>query len=380
MEPDFETLLFLPLAHVFARLIAYMCMHDGVTVAFAESFLTVPQDLAAIRPQFIVSVPRLFEKARERVHARVEAAGGPKRKLFHWALEVGVAASRVRQQRRPLPTGLRWKLAVADRLALHKVRDGFGGRLIYAVSGAAPLNPSVTEFFDACGVTILEGIGMTENTSFSNVNRLQHNKIGTVGPPGPGIEVKIAEDGEVLTRGENTMKGYFKEPQATADTIDADGWLHTGDIGEIDDEGFLRITDRKKDLIITAGGKNIAPQHIERILRMSPYISHAMAHGDRRHFVTALVTLDPEAVGKWASPRGLPTDIEALAAHPDVQALIAAEVDERNRHLASFETVKRFHIVPRDFSIEGGELTPTMKIKRKVVTEMYRKELDALYL
>jgi long-chain acyl-CoA synthetase len=221
---------------------------------------------------------------------------------------------------------------------------------------------------------------MTENTSFSNVNRLGRNKFGTVGPPGPGIEQRIADDGEVLFRGPNVMKGYHKDPEGTAEAIDGDGWLHSGDIGEIDEDGFLRITDRKKDLIITAGGKNVAPQRIERVLRTSHFIAQVVAFGDKQRYITALVTLDPDAMAEWSVRSGLEgTSLEELAVHAKVRELIASEIEERNAQLASFETVKKFHILPHDFSIEAGEMTASLKIKRKVVVEKYRAELEALY-
>ncbi|HXV77964.1 MAG TPA: long-chain fatty acid--CoA ligase [Candidatus Polarisedimenticolaceae bacterium] len=380
LEPDFCTLMFLPLAHIFARLISYCCMRNGNLVAFAEDITTVAADLKEIRPHFIASVPRIYEKVYDKVISGAERAGGVKLKLFNFAIDAGTEASRLRQAKKPIPAGLKLRHAIADRLVLHKIRDAFGGRLVWAVSGAAPLNPMIAEFFDACGVTILEGIGMTENTSFTNVNRLDNNKFGTVGQVGPGIEQRIAEDGEVLYRGANLMKGYFKDEASTAETIDEQGWLKTGDIGELDDEGFLRITDRKKDLIVTAGGKNVAPQRIERIMRTSRYIAQVVAHGDKRRYITALVTLDPENMSQWAAEHGRSgAPIAELAQDAEVVALIEHEIAERNKQLASFESVKKFHILPRDFSIEEGELTPTLKIKRKVVFERYRGELDALY-
>ncbi|RMF65159.1 MAG: long-chain fatty acid--CoA ligase, partial [Calditrichaeota bacterium] len=227
---------------------------------------------------------------------------------------------------------------------------------------------------------ILEGIGMTENTSFTNVNRYDNYKFGTVGPPGPGIEQKVAPDGEVLYRGKNVMKGYYKNPDATAEAIDKDGWLYTGDVGEIDEDNFLRITDRKKDLIITAGGKNIAPQFVERTIKTSRYISQCMAYGDRKKYLVALITLDQPQVEQWATEQGIQYNSwEELAQHPKVRELIAREVEEKNKQLASFETIKKFIIVTQDFSIDGGELTPTLKVKRKVVTERFRDQLEALY-
>jgi long-chain acyl-CoA synthetase len=379
-EDHYCTLFFLPLAHVFARALAYLCMVKCVTVAFAESFTTIGDDLRAIRPHFIPSVPRVYEKVYDRIISNAQTAGGIKLKLFNWAVGVGAQESRLRQAGKPIPALLKLKHALADRLVLHKIKAALGGRLVWAASGAAPLNKTIAEFFDACGVTILEGIGMTENTSFTNVNRLHHNKFGTVGQPGPGIEQKLAEDGEILFRGPNVMKGYFKDPEGTAEAIDEDGWLHSGDIGEIDEEGFLKITDRKKDLIITAGGKNVAPQRIERIMRTSHYISQAVAFGDRKKFISALITLDPDAMGEWAAKHGMEAaGIETLAGNPEVHDLIRREVESRNRELASFETVKKFHILPRDLTIEDGEMTPSLKIKRNVVTERYGDEIEALY-
>ncbi|MCI0694470.1 long-chain fatty acid--CoA ligase [candidate division KSB1 bacterium] len=380
LDPNFETLLFLPLAHVFARLIIYFCLNKGIAVAFAESIEKVADNLKEIRPQFVCSAPRIFEKIYTKITSSVQDAGGIKEKLFNWALGVGYQVSRLQQSKQAIPAGLKFKHNLANKLVLHKIQEAFGGRLIWAVSGSAPLNKSIAEFFHACGVLILEGIGMTENSSFTNVNRYDHNKFGTVGPVGPGIEMKLAPDGEVLYRGKGNMKGYFKNPDATAETIDKDGWLYTGDIGEIDADGFLKITDRKKELIITSGGKNIAPQRLERILRTSRFISQAMAYGDRKKYVTALVTLNHEHVEPWAKERGIAFNgFDELANHPQVKALIEAEVQTKNAELASFESVKKVAIVPQDFSIAAGELTPTLKLKRKVVTEKYRQLIEQMY-
>jgi long-chain acyl-CoA synthetase len=380
LRPDFETLLFLPLAHVFARLIVYFCLYKALTIAFVESIEKIADNLKEVRPHFVCSVPRIFEKIHERITTGVQAAGGIKEKLFNWALGVGYQVSRLQQSKQPIPAGLKLKHNLANKLVLHKIQQAFGGRLVWAVSGAAPLNKSIAEFFHACGVLILEGIGMTENTSFTNVNRYDHNKFGTVGPIGPGIEMKLASDGEILYRGPNVMKGYFKDAEATAETIDKDGWLYTGDVGEIDADGFLKITDRKKELIITAGGKNIAPQRIERILRTSPYISQVMAYGDRKKYVTALVTLNREQIEPWAKQHGIIYErFEELARHPKVKELIDAEVEKKNTELASFESVKKVVILCQDFTIADGDLTPTLKLKRKVITGKYRQMLEALY-
>ena len=250
----------------------------------------------------------------------------------------------------------------------------------WCISGAAPLNKEIAEFFHACGILILEGIGMTENTSFTNVNRLDNFKFGTVGTIGEGIEMKIAEDGEVLFRGKNVMKGYYKNPESTAETIDKEGWLYTGDIGEIDEDGFLKITDRKKDLIITAGGKNVAPQRIEKIMTTSRYISQVVTYGDKRKYLVAVITLDREQVEPWAAENGLSNhDWESLCSESKILDLIDGEVKSKNSQLASYETLKKFSIVTQDFSIEGGELTPTLKVKRKVVFEKYKTNFESLY-
>jgi long-chain acyl-CoA synthetase len=380
VEPHFCTLLFLPLAHVYARMLAYMCQRGGVTIAFAESFARIAANLEEIGPHFIVSVPRIYEKIREKVVTTAEDAGALKSKLFAWAIEVGRQAARRRLAHERLPVSLTLKHAVADRLALRKVREAFGGRLVWAASGAAPLGVETNEFFQACGVMLVEGLGMTENTSLSNANRMDHTKLGTVGPTVPGVEMTLGEDGEVLFRGPNVMKGYHNDPEATAEVIDADGWLHTGDIGEIDEDGFLTITDRKKDLIVTAGGKNVAPQRVERILRASRYISRVVACGDRRKFIAALVTLDAHHIRRWAADHGLGSkSVDELARESSVEELIEAEIAERNRELASFESVKKFRILPRELTIEDGDLTPTLKVRRKVVHEKHRDLIQQMY-
>jgi len=380
IEPYFETLLFLPLAHVFARLIAYVCVRNALPVAFAEGIPQVGENLKEVRPHFIASVPRIFEKVYDKITSGVQEAGGIREKLFNWAIGVGMEAGKYRQAGKPLPGMLGIKHKLANKLVFGKIHAALGGRLQWAVSGAAPLSKTIGEFFHACGILILEGLGMTENTSFSNVNRIEHYKFGTVGKTGPGIEMKLAEDGEILFRGENVMQGYYRSPEATAEAIDGDGWLYTGDIGEIDDDGFLRITDRKKDLIITAGGKNIAPQRVEQTLKLSKYINQIVAYGDRRKYLTALVTLEMENVKAWANESGITYKDQAeLCARPEVQALLEGEVESYNRNLASFETVKKIRILPGEFTVESGELTPSLKIKRKVVLGNYQALLDEMY-
>lgn len=380
LQPNYETLLFLPLAHVYARIIVFVNLRAAMALNFAESIEKVPENLREVRPHFFSSVPRIYEKIYDKIMSGVQDAGGLKAKLFNWALSVGYEVNRRKQAKAPVSGWLALKNNIATKLVFSKIRAAFGGRVVWAISGAAPLNKSIAEFFHACGILILEGIGMTENTSFTNVNRYDNNKFGTVGQPGPGIEQKVAPDGEVLYRGKNVMLGYYKNPEATKETIDAEGWLHTGDIGEIDDEGFLRITDRKKDLIITAGGKNVAPQRVERVLRTSRYISQVVAFGDRKKYLTAIVTLDREQLEAWAVKNGVTYGSwEELCAHEKVKAFIDAEVEEKNRELASYETVKKVCISPQEFTIESGDMTPSMKIKRKVVTKKFLRELEALY-
>jgi long-chain acyl-CoA synthetase len=376
----YVTILFLPLAHVFARLIVYLSMRAAVTLAFAESMQTVGDDLKAIRPHFFASVPRVYEKVYDKIVSGASASGGLKAKLFHWAIDVGREAGALRLQGHPVTGLLALKHRIADKLVFKKIQAALGGRVIWTVSGAAPLNKTIGEFFHACGVLILEGLGMTENTSFSNVNRSDRCKFGTVGPVGPGVEMKVAEDGEVLFRGPNVMRGYFRNPEATAETIDADGWLFTGDVGDIDADGFLKITDRKKDQIITEGGKNIAPQRIEGILRTSQYVSQVMAYGDRRKFLVALITLDLDQVEVWATAHGVHfDDRDKLASDPRVHALVGEEIARLNQRLASFETIKKFAILDGDFTVESGELTPSLKLKRRVVSERHIDRIEELY-
>ena len=377
-EPHFIVFIFLPLAHVFARMLIYASMHNTTTAAIDGDFNTLPQTLQEIRPHYVPCVPRVFEKIHDKIHAAAQAAGGLKAKLFTWAVGIGLQVSRLKQANASIPTWLALRYKIADVLVFRKVRAAFGGRLVFAISGSAPLNIELAEFFHGCGILILEGIGMTENTSFSNVNRIDNNRFGTVGPAGGGVEIKIAADGEVLIRAPNVMAGYYKNEEATRETI-VDGWLHTGDIGELEDE-FLKITDRKKDLIITAGGKNVAPQYIEQVLKRSRFISQAAAYGDRRKYLTALVTLDQDVIVPWAGRNGLADrTYEQLAGEPAVQRLITTEVERLNGQLARYETIKKFWIVPGDFSVDGGELTASMKLKRRVVVARYRDKLDELY-
>jgi long-chain acyl-CoA synthetase len=352
----------------------------GLTTAFAESIDTLARNMAEVRPMLMFSVPRVYEK----IHARVWAAGTSgsplKRAIFHWSVQVGRRVSALRQRQQPIPAWLRWQYGLAHRLVFAKLHQTVGGRLRYFVSGGAPLAQEIAEFFHAAGMLILEGYGLTETCPALTANKYDRYKFGTVGLPLPGVELRLDADGEILARGANIAKGYYKRPQETAEVFREDGWFATGDIGAFDVEGFLRITDRKKDLIITAGGKNIAPQNIENLLKTDSYISQAMVYGDRRPYLTAVLTLDPEAITTYAREQGIgETAMAALTTHPLLHKLIENRMALANQQLASYETIKKFIIAPSDFTPESGELTPTLKVKRQIVTQKYQMQLDKLY-
>ncbi len=373
-------LLFLPLAHSFGRLESFAGIYRGLTTAFAESIDKLRENLPEVRPHFICSVPRVFEKVYAGALARAEAETGVKKKIFHWALGVGKKVSKLQQARQPVPGALALQYRLADKLVFSKMRAALGGRLRFAVSGGAPLSREIAEFFHAAGILILEGYGLTETCPSLTFNRQDNFKFGSVGQAQPGVELKIAPDGEILGRGPNIARGYFKKPEATAEVFLDDGWFATGDIGQVDSEGFLFITDRKKDLIVTAGGMNIAPQNIENLLKGDPFISQVMVHGDRRPYPVALITLNPEELEKFAKEQGLlNTDPAALAKHPKVVERVSRTVEARNVELSSYAQVKKFTILPGDFTIDNGLLTPTLKVKRKVITETHKDLLDSLY-
>ena len=373
-------LLFLPLAHSFARLESFIGVHRGLTTAFAENIDKLRDNLPEVKPHFICSVPRVFEKVYAGVVARAEAGSPVKRKIFHWAVGVGREVSKLQQARRPVPPGLAFRHRLAHKLVFSKLHAALGGRLRFAVSGGAPLSKEIAEFFHAAGILILEGYGLTETCPSLTFNRLDNFRFGSVGQAQPGIEIKIAPDGEILGRGANIAKGYFKKPEATAEVFLPDGWFATGDIGRLDGDGFLYITDRKKDLIVTAGGMNIAPQNIENRLKGDPFISQAMVHGDKRPYPVALITLNPEELAKFAKAEGiLDTEPTSLAKNPKVVERVSRSVEERNDELQSYAKIKKFSILPIDFTVENGLLTPTLKVKRKLITEKYRETLDSLY-
>jgi long-chain acyl-CoA synthetase len=381
VEPQWVHLLFLPLAHSFARLESFLGVHRGLTTAFAENIDALAANLREVRPHFICSVPRVFEKVYGRILAGVEAGSPAKRRIFRWALGVGREVSRLQQQGRPIPAGLAVKRRLADKLVFSKLQAALGGRLAWAVSGGAPLSREIAEFFHAAGILVLEGYGLTETCPVATFNRPDRYRFGSVGQALPGVELRIAEDGEILIRGANVAtRGYFKQPEATAEVFEESGWFHSGDIGRLDEDGFLFITDRKKDLIITAGGINIAPQNIENMLKADPFISQVMVSGDRRPYPVAVITLNPDELTKFARDHGiLVTDPEALARHPAVRERVGRTVEEKNTHLQSYAQVKKFAILAGDFTQEGGELTPTLKVKRRVVADKYRAAIEELY-
>ena len=373
-------LLFLPLAHSFARLESFIGVHRGLTTAFAENIDQLRDNLPETRPHFICSVPRVFEKVYAGVLAKAEAGSPIKKKIFHWAVGVGKEVSRLKQAGRPVPGSLAFKYRLATKLVFSKMRAALGGRLRFAVSGGAPLSREIAEFFHAAGILILEGYGLTETCPVLTNNREDKFKFGSVGLPLPGVEIRIAPDGEILGRGGNIAKGYFKKPDATAEVFLADGWFATGDIGKLDEDGFLFITDRKKDLIVTAGGMNIAPQNIENLLKGDPFVSQVMVYGDRRPFPVALITLNPDELAAFAKAEGILTpDPAALAQHPKVMERVSRIVEERNAELQSYAKIKKFTILAVDFTVENGFLTPTLKVKRKVIRDKYQDALDQLY-
>jgi len=379
IEPEDVTYLYLPLAHSFALLIQLGSFDLGSTIAYWERDpLKILPNMAELKPTYFPSVPRIFEKIYTAATSGMEKAGGLKKAIFDWSINVGAKMREVERSGRRPGFLLQRKYKFADEKVLSKIRALFGGNLRLAVSGAAPINPEILRFFDAAGVLILEGWGMTETSTAATIATPDDFKIGTIGKPFPGCEVRIAEDGEILVKGPNVFQGYHKNEEATNETI-VDGWLHTGDLGEIDSDGFIKITGRKKDIIITAGGKNITPANLEAEIKQHPLVSQCVVVGDRRPYLVALVTLDPEEAATYATEQGLPDDLAQLAANPDVHASIMAHVEEINKNFARVEQVKKIAILPHDLSQETGELTPTLKVKRAVVTDKHESEIEQLY-
>ncbi len=377
--PEDTMLLYLPLAHNFGRLMHLSGAYVGYTIAFLPDPLQAAVALPQVKPTVFPSVPRVYEKIHTAVVAKFDTETGAKRKLIDWALGVGRQVSDLRRAGEPVPRGLALKHRLADRLVYAKVKARLGGRLRLAISGGAPLSPEIAAFFHAIDILLVEGYGLTECTTAASTNTHEAYRFGTVGRPLPGTEITVADDGELLIRSETVFQGYYKEPEATAEVMGADGWLRTGDIGEIDADGFVTITDRKKDIIVTAGGKNVAPQNIENDLKTSKFVSQAMVVGDRKPYVAALITLDPEALPAWAAERGLTGDLASLADTDEVRELVQGIVDDVNADRSRYEQVKRFRVLPRDFTMDDGELTPTLKLKRRAVAEHFPQELASLY-
>ncbi|MBI2568000.1 MAG: long-chain fatty acid--CoA ligase [Candidatus Schekmanbacteria bacterium] len=380
ITPDDVELIYLPLAHSFARCLEFNHIATGHVLAFAESIDKVIDNLQEVRPTVMGSVPRIFEKAQIAIAENAQAGSPVKARLFQWALSVGLDYRERQREHRPISLALAAQHALADLLVFSQIRALFGGRIRFFVAGGAPLAPDLGRFFHATGLLIREGYGLTETCPATHMNREDAFKFGTVGPAIPGVEVRIADDGEILVRGPNVSQGYLGKPEATAEAFDARGWLHTGDVGELDEEGFLRITDRKKDIIVTSAGKNIAPQNIENLLRAHRLIGQALVYGDQRNYLTALIALDPEGALAFASQKGLgTTDLQELAENDAVREAIGACVHEVNEQLASFESIKKFRILPHGLSEAEGELTPTLKLRRSAVTLKYMDFLDAMY-
>ncbi len=372
-------LSFLPLSHAFERMVSYVYLFSGVTIVFAESFDTIARDMGQVRPTVLTGVPRVYEKLHARVLEGAQAAGGAKAMMFRLALTAGLArAKAVLRGKHPDPvTSL--ASGLGDRLVFSAIRQKLGGRLRFVASGSAPLGAEVMEFFYAIGIPIIEGYGLTETAPILTFNPLNAPRVGTVGRPIKGVELRIAEDGEILARGPNIMKGYFNKPEATAAALEG-GWFHTGDIGHIDPEGYLAITDRKKDLLVTSGGKKIAPQPIETILKRSPIVAEAVLLGDRRKYAAALIVPEFKALERRLKDLGRPpAPREELIARSDVIALYQEIIDALNRELSQYERIKRIALLPREFSVDSGELTPTLKVKRKVIEERWGKQIESLY-
>jgi long-chain acyl-CoA synthetase len=381
LGPTDKQLLFLPLAHSFGKVLEVAFIRLGVITAIDGNIDDLVANLAVVRPTIMAGVPRVYEKVYNRVVTGAREGGGLKYKIFQWALDVGGRVSRLRQTGGQPAGLLAFQHRLADKLVYSKLKARLGGRLRFLVSGGAPLSRAIAEFFHACDILILEAYGLTESSAGSVGNRPERYKFGTVGIPYKGVETRIAEDGEILLRGRGIMRGYYNLPEDTAEALEADGWFHTGDIGHLDADGFLSITDRKKDILVTAGGKNIAPQNIEGQLKAAcPYVSQVVMLGDRRPFCVALITLNEETAGKWAREHGIEyKDYADLATRPAIQHLIRDGIEAVNATLASYEKIKDFHLLDHDLSQETGELTPKMSVKRKVVEAKHKEILERFY-
>jgi len=371
-----STLLFLPLAHVFARIIQVGCIKARVRLGHSADIKNLVADLGEFHPTFVLAVPRVFEKVFNTASQRAAADG--RGKIFNRAAETAIAWSRAQDEGR-VPLRVAAQHALFSRLVYGKLRAALGGRCEYAVSGGAPLGDRLGHFYRGIGLTILEGYGLTESTAALTVNQPDAQKIGTVGRPIPGTSVRIADDGELLFKGGQVFAGYWGNEEATAEALDPQGWLHTGDVGEVDEEGFVRITGRKKEILVTAGGKNVAPAVLEDRLRAHALVSQCMVVGDGQPFIAALVTIDPDSFPAWAEANGKKGSVEDLVDDPDLRAEVEQAVEDANKAVSKAEAIRKFTILPEDWTEEGGQLTPSLKLKRNVVTREFRQEIAALY-
>jgi len=374
-----DTLTFLPFAHIMGRMESLIPIFSGIVLNFAENINTVAQDIGSVGPTILVSVPRIYEKIYSKILSEVQSQPDLKKNIFQWAMAVGREYARLKSEHAVIPVFVALKYRVADQLVLSKIRTKMGGKIRLTISGGAPLARDLCEFFHACGIHIMEGYGLTETTAAITLNRPDDMCFGTVGRPFAESELRIAEDGEILVRGPVVFKEYYKNPEATKEVFQ-DGWFCTGDIGEINERGFLKITDRKKELIVTSGGKNIAPQKLENALKGSRLVSNCMVYGDKQKYIVALLTLNEAEILKWAKEKGLShASYKELSQSKEVSQLMDNEVKTANGQLASYETIKKFAILPTDFSIETGEMTPSLKVKRKVVTTKFKDYIDKMY-
>jgi long-chain acyl-CoA synthetase len=380
ISPNETVYLYLPLAHVFAIITQLGAFDTGTTIVyFGGDTKKILEEIIETHPTYLPSVPRIFEKLYTAAMKMQEGASDEDRERFRQAVKLGVEVRRRRQHGEDVPEEMREHFEQADEQIFSRVRQLFGGQVRQAVSGAAPIGPEILEFFYAAGVPVLEGWGMTESAGVGTVGTLDDFKFGTVGKPVPHCEIRISdEDGEILMRGPHVFKEYWRNPEATAETL-IDGWLHTGDVGELDEGGFLKITGRKKDIIITAGGKNLTPANLENDLKQASFISQAVMYGDRKPYPVALITLDPEEILPWAKEHGLPEDLAELAKNQEVQEMVQKELDRANSNYAQVEQVKRFEIIDHDLSIDEGELTPTLKVKRNVIYDRYHDLFEGMY-
>ena len=372
---------FLPLSHVLERMAGFYTMvYAGVGIAFAERMDTLARDLLEVKPQIIISVPRVYEKFYAAALSTAMSKGWPSRDIFFWARRVAVAVAQHRVEGRPLGAGLALQRALAEALVFKKIRARLGGRMEFMISGGAPLSVKINEFFNGVGLEICEGYGLTETSPVLTCNTPEHKRFGSVGKVIPDTEVRIAEDGEILVRGPQVMQGYWNQPETTAEVLDADGWFATGDIGDFDEDGYLFIKDRKKDIIVTAGGKNIAPQPIENAFQINKYVSQVVVVGDRRPYLSALVVPNFDTVAEYAAAQGVTATTPAgLVAAPVVQDLFQAQLEDLNAQLSGFMQIKKCSLLEQEFTLEAGELTPTMKVKRFAIARKYRDVIDAMY-